>query len=72
MDLDAETAGLVYDRTGKSYTDGASTADVRLDIARHAAEALQLAALPPLDEVYDLRPLARANARLQESGWQPR
>lgn len=72
MDLDAETAALVYDRTAGSYSDGASTAETRAEIARHAAEALQLTSIPPLDEVYDLRPLTRANARLQEWAWQPR
>lgn len=41
-------------------------------LPRTVSLVLILADLPPLEELYDLRPLERAAARLRASGWQPR
>ncbi|HEY7061603.1 MAG TPA: ABC transporter substrate-binding protein [Chloroflexota bacterium] len=71
MDVDADTAAQVYDRTVSSYGDGGSTPEVRTEIARMAAESLEVATLPSLDALDDLRPLERVAARLRDSGWRP-
>jgi len=71
LDTDAETAALIYDRTVHAYSDGASTPETRAEIARHAAEVLQLGEDVPLDELYDLGPYERAAARLAARGWRP-
>jgi len=71
LDTDAETAALIYDRTVHAYSDGASTLETRAEIARHAAEVLQVGEAVPPAELYDLGPYERAVARLQTRGWRP-
>jgi NitT/TauT family transport system substrate-binding protein len=72
FEVDAETAALIYDNNRHAYSDGASTEAIRGEITQHAADVLQPDTMPALAEIYELRPLERAAAKLQASGWQPR
>jgi ABC-type nitrate/sulfonate/bicarbonate transport system substrate-binding protein len=71
MEVDADTAAAIYDRSVGVFGDGMSTPAARAEIVQHAAEALKTAPGYQPADLFDLAAVERATARLQASGWRP-
>ena len=71
MDVDADTAAAIYDRSVGVFGDGLSTPAARAEIVQHAAEALKTAPGYQPADFLDLAAVERATARLAASGWRP-